>query len=188
MSKETYQVDIKGYEKFYFVDINSNIVSKPRFYGDRFVNKYVILKEKMNRYGYFEVTLTDGVCQKTFLVHRLVAEAFIPNPDNLPCVNHKNGIKSDNRICNLEWCTYSENSRHAYNNNLSGWADSVNENLSKINESSRYKVVILEKDGEVFKFDSISKASKFLNTRRNNITRAIRKKQRVCGYNAYGEK
>lgn len=54
-----------------------------------------------------------GKAKKKFL-HRLLAEAFIPNPNNLPCVNHKNGNKKDNRIENLEWCTAAYNNQHAY--------------------------------------------------------------------------
>lgn len=59
--------------------------------------------------GYMYVTLKIGGLQKSLAVHRLVADAFIPNPDNLPCINHINEDKTDNRAENLEWCEYKYN-------------------------------------------------------------------------------
>lgn len=65
--------------------------------------------------GYLFVGLVDDFgCTKYKMIHRLVAEAFIPNPSNLPAVNHRNGDKRDNGIGNLEWCTHSQNTRHAF--------------------------------------------------------------------------
>lgn len=63
--------------------------------------------------GYCQLMLYKYNIGKMFQVHRLVCMAFLPNPNELPCVNHKNGIRTDNRLENLEWCTYSENMRHA---------------------------------------------------------------------------
>jgi hypothetical protein len=103
---EKYQ--IKNYEN-YEIDYNGNIFSK-RF------NRY--LKSYSNGKGYQIVRLINNDGQKLFKVHRLLALQFIPNIENKKFVNHKNGIKNDNRVENLEWVTHSENIKHAYLNNL----------------------------------------------------------------------
>lgn len=90
-------------------------------------NRFLSLN--MNHKGYPSVGLYDGTKVHTKLVHRLVALAFIPNPENKPTVNHKNGIKTDNSVENLEWMTYSEQIIHA---NASGLRDN-----SEINRPRR---------------------------------------------------
>lgn len=72
----------------------------------------IILKAHYDKDGYLRVTINNGKQSKMKYVHRLVAETFIPNPNNYEQVNHKNGIKDDNRVENLEWCTRSQNIRH----------------------------------------------------------------------------
>lgn len=72
-----------------------------------------IMSPDNHRCGYFRLKLSSGDTELSKYVHRLVAMAFIPNPDKKPFVNHKNGNKKDNRQENLEWCTAKENSKHA---------------------------------------------------------------------------
>ena len=80
-----------------------------------------VLKQRTNRYGYSKVTFNEnGIAKSTPTVHRLVAEAFIPNPNNLPCINHKNEDKTDNSVENLEWCTVAYNNR--YGNHITACA------------------------------------------------------------------
>ena len=67
---------------------------------------------------YYSITINDKGKTRKRLVHRLVAEAFIPNLLNKPCINHKDGNKLNNNVNNLEWCTIQENTKHAYDNKL----------------------------------------------------------------------
>lgn len=76
------------------------------------------MKANLDPNGYVKVGLRNGMGQKNISLHRLIANHFIPNPDNKTQVNHINGIKTDNRLDNLEWCTPSENTIHAFRTGL----------------------------------------------------------------------
>lgn len=102
--------DIVNYEGLYQISNYGRVKSIPR--GRRLY--VVILTILTDKYGYTKVALTRDRKSTQFTIHRLLSTAFIPNPENKPCVNHINGIKNDNRIENLEWCTYSENILHAF--------------------------------------------------------------------------
>lgn len=181
--------NLLGYEGLYLIDSLGNIVSCPRQKGARFVNQYKILGTKVNKFGYKEVALSKDGKTKTVLLHRLIAIHFVPNPDNLPVVNHKNGIKTDNRIENLEWVTRSQNTKHAYVNNLGGFKDFVNAGIKAMNENTQYvSVLLVAPDGQELQFGSAREAAKYLDTTNDEVTRAIRKNQRVKGHYAFGLK
>ncbi len=114
--------DVKGYEGLYKVSNLGRVRSIERYVrsdrnpktGLRLI-KPKILKAWDNGNGYMVVTISVNKKRKNKYVHRLVAEAFIPNPENKPQVNHIDNNRSNNIISNLEWCTASENSIHMMN-------------------------------------------------------------------------
>ena len=113
---------IRGYEEYYHVSVLGRIKSLARIYSNGRATIYKqqqIMNPGRDKKGYLHVVLTVGGIRTTFKVHRVVANHFLPNIENKPEVNHKNGIKDDNRVINLEWVDQSENQLHAYKMGLS---------------------------------------------------------------------
>lgn len=130
---------VPGYEGYYQV---SSLGRVKRIKGGKGTVSGSILKNSITNCGYFNVGLSVNSKLKIVGVHRLVAEAFIPNPDNKPEVNHINGDKQDNRIVNLEWSTRSENIQHAWMTGLiKGRTDKhhTEESRNKISEALKGK-------------------------------------------------
>ena len=113
MSRELWK-DIREYEGLYQVSNRGNVksISYNGRYGEVFRNR--IVKGQTTTDGYVKLALNKRREQKWFRVHRLVAQAFISNLNNLPHVNHRNGVKDDNYVTNLRWCTPSQNELHSY--------------------------------------------------------------------------
>lgn len=135
--------------------------------NDNFFKKYY----KFNFNGYKAIHIYNH----TYYIHRLVAKAFIPNPQSKPCINHIDGNKENNRIDNLEWVTYSENNKHAYKMGLKFPSKKTHKhkNVCMLNDDkdiicifpkAKYANIIFKKDVD------------------NNINRAIKKHIKCEGY------
>lgn len=154
---------IDGFER-YTIDINGNIFDTKR---KKFMCQWI------DTVGYYQCVLKDNNNKKCYKrVHRLVALSFIPNPDNLPQVNHKDGNKLNNNIKNLEWCTNSENTQHGYDNNLY--------------HSKRrcHAVRATTKDGKFSKeYTSIRSMCKDLHINRKTVTMILKGEKTTNNYN-----
>jgi hypothetical protein len=124
-----------NYRGYWLVSNKGRLFAQPRVviksvHGKACAQQYKgrILKGTKSATGYHQFELNGN----TLLIHRIVAEAFIPNPKNKPHINHKDGDKLNNCVENLEWCTPSENVKHAVNNRLHAHGERVN--TSKLTE------------------------------------------------------
>lgn len=108
--------DVVGYEGYYQVSNLSRVMriaGYVKYRGDKRWCNGRILTPQDNGMGYYRVKLTVDNKPKAIMLHRIIAMAFIENPKNYPCVNHKDGNKKNNNISNLEWCTQKYNILHA---------------------------------------------------------------------------
>lgn len=148
-----------------------------------YIRKGKILKQPLNCYGYPCVTLKyrDG-SQKVVQVHRLVAETFIPNPNNLPQVNHIDGNKQNNNIDNLEWCSVRDNLLHAFKTGLNKGSHHMIGKCGKLHHNS-IPVIAFKPDGSVFmEFESCNLAAKYLGLNcASHISSCIKGKRKTAG-------
>lgn len=151
----------------YLVDKKGNIYNK----------KQKLLKQSLS-HGYKLVSLNA----KKMRVHRIVAMTFIPNPTNKSCVNHKNGIKTDNRVENLEWCSYAENNLHAYR--VLGKKPVINKPfLGKFGkEHNKSKLIIQIKNDKIINcFYGANEAERKTKINRRHINECCNNKRKTAG-------
>lgn len=115
---------IPGHERY---EINSDAII-------RNATTKTIKKQYLNSIGYLMVSFSYKNKSRPLRVHRLLASAFIPNPDGLPHINHKDGNKTNNTIGNLEWCTHAENMTHAFKTGLAN-NTGIKNGMAKLSES-----------------------------------------------------
>lgn len=147
---------IKGFE-------NYSITKDGEIYNHKLER---FIKQTKQSKGYLSVSLHKGKYDCKKLCHRLIAETFIPNPKELPQVNHINGIKTDNRIENLEWCTAKQNTRHAWNIGLRTSKGAIFNYLNS-------KIVLNLNTGVYY--ESMAEVSKLYNINYQTLVKRIRK-------------
>lgn len=160
-------IDVKDFIGLYQVSNFGRVRSFDRIDSLGRLRKGTILKPLKYKNGYLFVILFNNSERKQITVHRLVAEAFIPNPDNLDEINHKDEDKTNNRVENLEWCTHLYNCNYGTRNKRAS--------VNKINNLEFSKPVVqYTLDGEfVNEFPSINEIERQLGYNHSNITSCL---------------
>lgn len=180
--------DIKGYEGLYQISNFGKVkaLEKQIWNG----KAYLHFPEKIrilncDKDGYLNVTLYKRGKSKTFKVHRLVAEAFIPNPKNKPTVNHKDGDKTNNYVTNLEWATNQENIQHAYRTNLMSQSGENNAMYGRLGADNPNSIPIIQlnkyTNQKIKEYDSMASAGRELGVNVSKICECC-KGRRLSAY------
>ena len=178
--------DILGYEGKYQVSNWGRVKSLIMWTGACYIERERIIKPVKNKDGYMKTFLSKDGKVKTIAIHRLVAEVFIPNPDGLSEVNHKDEDKTNNHVCNLEWCTNKYNVNYGSRNkkasetmkskHLKGKAN----NLNKGYRNGRARKVLCVTTGK--RFNCIKEAGEYyLIDSYKNISKCCKGKIKYCG-------
>lgn len=173
---------VLGYDGLYSVSNLGAVRSENRVVRSKngvckkLYGKGLVLRK--NRTGYNMVFLSKDGAPKIHQVHRLVAQAFIPNPENKPCVNHKNGVRTDNRVENIEWCTFSENNKYTFavlgrKHPLLGAFEDKNPHAKP--------VIQIFPDGSIKEYACAIRASKETHTSVEGIRATCRHEQKTAG-------
>lgn len=160
--------DLPGYEGLYKIGDRGTVLSKKLWWQPR--------AESFSHKGYPKIALSKDGRSRTYPIHRLVASTFIPNPENKPQVNHKDGNKKNNAVSNLEWATESENLLHSYRE-LGRVSPRVESNKKK-----SVPVMAMAGDGTGYVFPSFMEAGRSLGADAGNIWSAWRRGGTCSGY------
>lgn len=180
-SEDKYGVwaDVKGFEGVYAVSTKGYVMSLSRTIWNGksyFKSKDKLIKGNIIGKGYSQVTLWKNKKRHMHLIHKLVATAFIPNAENYPQINHKDGNKANNSVENLEWCNNSQNQLHAWRTGLQ------KQHIA----GKPMKSVRLYTNNESILFNSIAECARFLKENGcANLYRTLKGKQKtIKGYKA----
>ena len=178
IKKEVWK-DVEGYEGFYQISNLGRVKSlKQKSFSREKIMKIIVNP----KFGYAQLNFRVDNKIKCFKIHRLVAIAFIPNPENKPDVNHIDGNKLNNCVTNLEWCSKSENMIHAFKNGLCVFTEEKKAlMLVGLRKKICKKVLQYDKLGNLIKeHDSVEEAAMHVGGNQSNVSNCCNKKS---GYN-----
>lgn len=165
-NKEEIWKDCKGYEGLYQISNQGRLWS---------IRRQTIMTQHIKKDGYYEVVLTAKNGKKKYeRIHRLVALAFLDNPNCYPVVNHKDGNKTNNCADNLEWCSIAQNTKHAYDNDLGGFKDLLKRNCEKAREVNLKTYEIYYKGEFIASVRGLEEASKIAKCNEKTIRNCIK--------------